>query len=136
MSTSQTGPTSGLATPPVPPNASVYLQRETMLGKLSNLWRQRCPMDTWAPLEIALFESAMCIHGKGKLLNAVVIFFLEEKKDIHQFIFFAFFFEPPKTDFGTISRIIRTKSTKDVIEFYYFWKHSSHYHIWKTAFHE
>ena len=48
-----------------PPLASLYLQRETILGKLSNMWRERSPMDTWAPLEIALFESAMCIHGKG-----------------------------------------------------------------------
>ena len=46
--------------------ADLFLQRKTVLGKLSNLWRRRSPIDTWAPLEIALFESAICVHGKGK----------------------------------------------------------------------
>ena len=67
--------TAAAATPVAPPAASLYLQRETILGKLSHLWRQRSPMDTWAPLEIALFESAICIHGKGKLPSSIMFFF-------------------------------------------------------------
>ena len=47
--------------------AELYLQRESLLGKLSSLWRERSPLDRWAPLEIAIFESAICIHGKGEL---------------------------------------------------------------------
>ena len=70
-----------------PPLASVYLQRETILGKLSNMWRERSPMDTWAPLEIALFESAMCIHGKG----AFFLFFFYITLT-SSFLFVSFFF--------------------------------------------
>jgi hypothetical protein len=67
---------SNVSTPNNPPNAHVFLQRETILGKLSNMWRQRSPIDTWAPLEIALFESALCIHGKGKfyLLHTIIFY--------------------------------------------------------------
>ena len=78
-STSHSSPSTdsdSVVTPAAPPLASLYLQRETMLGKLSHLWRQRSPMDTWAPLEIALFESAMCIYGKGMFIKSCLYFFM------------------------------------------------------------
>ena len=31
-------------------------------------------------------------------------------------------------------QVLKTKSTKDVIEFYYVWKMTSHYQQWKKAF--
>merc|ERR1712228_1034197 len=34
--------------------------------------------------------------------------------------------------FGKISKIISTKTTKQCVEFYYFWKQSTHYTIWKS----
>jgi len=34
--------------------------------------------------------------------------------------------------FGKISKIIGSKSTKQCVEFYYFWKQSTHYEIWKS----
>ena len=34
-------------------------------------------------------------------------------------------------DFYQISKLIGTKTCKQVIEFYYFWKQSSHYKVWK-----
>lgn len=33
-----------------------------------------------------------------------------------------------------ISQVVKTKSTKDVIEFYYVWKMTSHYQQWKRGF--
>ena len=53
--------------------ADLFLQRKTVLGKLSSMWRRRSPIDTWAPLEIALFESAICVHGKGKQAKIFLI---------------------------------------------------------------
>lgn len=32
------------------------------------------------------------------------------------------------------TQVIKTKSTKDVIEFYYVWKMTSHYQQWKRGF--
>eukprot|EP01084_Bolivina_argentea_P237228 398752_1 len=34
--------------------------------------------------------------------------------------------------FHEISKIIKTKNTKQCVEFYYFWKQSSHYAVWKA----
>jgi hypothetical protein len=37
-------------------------------------------------------------------------------------------------DFHTIQKVVKTKSTKEIIGFYYLWKKSSHYSIWKRHF--
>lgn len=37
-------------------------------------------------------------------------------------------------DFHTIQRFVHTKNTKEIIEFYYLWKMSSHYTEWKRNF--
>lgn len=37
-------------------------------------------------------------------------------------------------NFYEIGKIIRSKSTKDCIEFYYMWKMTSHYRQWKQSF--
>ena len=36
--------------------------------------------------------------------------------------------------FHTVQRFVKTKSTKEIIEFYYVWKMSSHYTEWKQNF--
>ena len=36
--------------------------------------------------------------------------------------------------FAAIAKTIKTKSCKEVVEFYYVWKKSSHYKIWKTRY--
>ncbi len=37
-------------------------------------------------------------------------------------------------DFWQASKLIKTKSTKDVIEFYYCWKKTDHYKQWKKQY--
>jgi hypothetical protein len=37
-------------------------------------------------------------------------------------------------EFHLVSKIIQTKSTKDIIDFYYIWKKTSHYTKWKCQF--
>jgi len=36
--------------------------------------------------------------------------------------------------FHTVQRFVKTKTTKEIIEFYYVWKMSSHYAEWKSNF--
>ena len=35
-------------------------------------------------------------------------------------------------DFHVISKIVRTKTTNQCVEFYYEWKKSAHYQMWKV----
>jgi hypothetical protein len=37
-------------------------------------------------------------------------------------------------NFHQIQKIVRTKSIKEIIEFYYIWKMTSHYQQWKKNF--
>lgn len=37
-------------------------------------------------------------------------------------------------DFFQIHKLIQTKSTKEVIDFYYLWKKTSHYKVWKKQY--
>lgn len=37
-------------------------------------------------------------------------------------------------DFFQIHKMIQTKSTKEVIDFYYVWKKTSHYKVWKEGY--
>ena len=37
-------------------------------------------------------------------------------------------------NFSAIQKYVETKSTKEVIEFYYFWKKTSHYKQWKKSY--
>lgn len=36
--------------------------------------------------------------------------------------------------FHKIQKCVQTKSVKEIIEFYYFWKKTSHYKQWKKSF--
>ena len=58
-------------------------------------------LDLWTAHEIAVFESAICLHGKR---------------------------------FEMIKAVLPTKTVKEVIEFYYVWKNTSHKPIWKKTF--
>jgi len=37
-------------------------------------------------------------------------------------------------NFGELHKLIKTKNTKDIIEFYYLWKTTSHYRAWKRTY--
>jgi hypothetical protein len=75
--------------------------KATSLGSLLLPIRRRNILDEWSPKEIAIFESALCVHGKL---------------------------------FDTIAQLLPNKSTQDVVEFYYFWKNTSHHAPWKKTF--
>lgn len=36
--------------------------------------------------------------------------------------------------FNTVQKLIRSKSTKDIVEFYYIWKKTHHYKMWKKQY--
>jgi hypothetical protein len=76
------------------------LLRRTTLGRLTSPARESSPLDNWTPLEVAKFESALCLVGK---------------------------------QFPLVAKVIGTKSSKEVIEFYYTWKQSKNYAVWKES---
>ena len=75
--------------------------RRTTLGLLTSPVRVPTIIEKWAPIEIARFESAICLVGKS---------------------------------FAQVSKAIGTKTTSEVIEFYYLWKQSKNYQTWKRTF--
>lgn len=79
------------------------LLRRTTLGSLTVPTRIPNVWDKWAPLEIAKFESAICLNGK---------------------------------QFGILSRVVGSKSPSECVEFYYAWKSSKNYSLWKASFRE
>jgi hypothetical protein len=75
--------------------------------------------EKWSPLEISLFEGAMMLYGKKfhviqKIVRATVYVV---RFDAHMIL--------PQ---------VKTKTTAEVIEFYYVWKKTSHYKIWKRSY--
>ena len=71
------------------------------LERLLSPLRRRRPREHWSLREMAVFELAVCLHGK---------------------------------DFARIARLVGSKGTSEVVEFYYTtWKHSEHYAVWKNG---
>lgn len=79
------------------------LDHVSTLKFLKSQNRKPAVIETWSPLEIALFESAIAESGK---------------------------------EFHLIQKQVETKSTQEVIDFYYIWKKTSHYKSWKAEFHQ
>ena len=77
------------------------LEHPTTLGLLTHPIRRPTVVEKWSPHEIAMFEAALCIHGK---------------------------------QFHIVQRIVQSKNTKDIVEFYYVWKKTSHYKMWKKHY--
>jgi hypothetical protein len=75
--------------------------RRTTLGRLTSPVRESPVVERWAPVEVAKFESAICLVGKA---------------------------------FPQIAAAVGTKSTAEVIEFYYAWKQSKNYASWKASY--
>lgn len=90
-----------------PNGADVFVSPEydrleySTLDMLLSPLRAESTLDDWSPLDIALFESGICAHGK---------------------------------DFHAIAKLMSgRKSCSQCVEFYYVWKKSSHYALWKEC---
>lgn len=81
--------------------ADFSMVRRTTLGLLNSPIRVPTVIEKWAPIEIARFESALCLVGKS---------------------------------FAQVAKAIGTKTTSEVIEFYYLWKQSKNYQTWKMTY--
>ena len=81
--------------------AEFSMVRRTTLGLLNSPIRVPTVIEKWAPIEIARFESALCLVGKS---------------------------------FAQVAKAIGTKTTSEVIEFYYLWKQSKNYQTWKMTY--
>jgi hypothetical protein len=77
------------------------LEHMSALAYLKSPVRKPMIIETWSPMDIAMFEAALAVHGK---------------------------------EFHIIQRHVATKSTKEIIDFYYIWKKTSHYTKWKQEF--
>ena len=77
------------------------VERITPLGMVKLPMRRRLAVEKWSPYEVAVFEGAMCAHGK---------------------------------EFHLVQKEVQTKSTKEIVEFYYLWKKTTHYKEWTKAY--
>ena len=84
-----------------PGDKLVPAHRYTSLGYLLLPIRRPSVLDHWSAQDIAVFEAAICVHGKK---------------------------------FDTIKSLLPHKTTKEVVDFYYVWKHTSHKPTWKRTF--
>ena len=97
-------------------------------------------LDKWAPLEVAKFEAAMCLCGKQFALVAKVrrapscvrrcgagVSCWGAPGIVPDAPF------PARTLLGD-SQVIGTKTAEECIEFYYAWKQSKNYGLWKVSY--
>ena len=84
-----------------PARTQYPLEAVSVLRYLQSPLRRPTILETWSPIEIALFEAALSEHGK---------------------------------EFHMVQREIRTKTTREVIDFYYIWKKTKHYVRWKKQY--
>ena len=85
--------------------------------------RRPLVIETWSPREIATFEGAPPPSAPPSLVGAS-----ESGRAT------AGALALHGKCFHTVQRFVKTKSTKEIIEFYYVWKMSSHYTEWKQNF--
>ena len=79
------------------------MEHPTTIGLLTHPMRRPLVIEKWSPHEIAMFEAALCIHGK---------------------------------QFHIVQKIVGSKNTQEIVEFYYVWKKTKHYKVWKRQFEE
>jgi hypothetical protein len=91
----------GNGTTPLEDADTFPLEARSTLAYLKNPARRPTILETWCPLEVALFEAALGEYGK---------------------------------QFHFVSKEITTKTTKQIVEFYYIWKKTKHYQNWKNTY--
>jgi len=102
------------------------LERPNTLGVLLCPLRRPTVIEQWSPYEIACFEGAITLVGKNFYEIAKVR--LAGPSALYVWT------ESLCTNHPNPTQVLKTKSTKDVIEFYYVWKMTSHYQQWKRGF--
>jgi len=117
-------------TPSIPHKAddssflSLPLEAVSTLSYLKSPARRRTVLEEWSPLEVAIFEAAIAEYGKD--------FYKIQKELPMQTV------ETPEDDDDDGRRrqsyTIASKSTNQVIEFYYIWKKTQHYQKWKDQY--
>jgi hypothetical protein len=95
------------------------IEQGTTLGYLtSTLRRPQTILERWNPYEISIFEGAIAIYGKK---FHTIAKYLQQNNNNNS-----------TTAQGSNSNF--RKCTKDVIEFYYIWKKTSHGRRWKSSY--
>jgi hypothetical protein len=103
------------------------LLRRTTLGRLTSPVREPNVFDSWSPLEVAKFEAAICLVGKKfNLISKVRAPRCALARSVRG--------RRPSTAHRCLLQVIGTKSTSDVIAFYYVWKQSKNYRLWKSSY--
>jgi hypothetical protein len=100
-----------------------------------NAYRAPVVADNWTLREIALFEAAMCAFGKDFHAVQQAVSLKSIRPDQHV----------SRRSLQSLTRIahdllfrpslmqVKTKTTNDIVDFYYMWKKSTHYMIWKSS---
>jgi hypothetical protein len=99
------------------------------------MFRAHDVTDNWTLREIALFEAAMCAFGKDfhAVQQAVLLESLADLAILSRCVLCKCFTFHVLLSL-LLSRVqVKTKTTNDIVDFYYMWKKSTHYMIWKSS---
>lgn len=103
------------------------LIRRSTLGRLLSPLQPPSVLDRWAPREVALFESALCLVGKQFPIVASVV---------RRGLLYATLRGVLCFDVFPVCDQVKTKNVQECVEFYYVWKKSKNYAKWKETFSE
>lgn len=108
-------------------------ERITTLGYLLNPMRRPSVAEKWSPYEVSVFEASMTLFGKNfhQVAKMVRLHSLSLLAPSHNNATHSHYITVPSLK-TTLQ--VRSKNTKEVIEFYYFWKKTSHYKQWKKVY--
>jgi hypothetical protein len=100
------------------------VSRITSLGYLLSPLRRRSVVEKWSPFEVSGIQFILLTCIPHIRLNSTLFLSSVFEGSIALF----------GKNFHRIQKYVRTKSVKEIIEFYYFWKKTSHYKQWKKTY--